>query len=180
MKKCLFVTLAVALLLGVVSAAPKAERVQALPDCGPLPSAWYSGYLPVSDTKALHYVYVESLGNVTSDPVLIWLNGGPGCSSLLGAFSENGPFIFDDGQNVIKPNQYSWNARANMLYIESPAHIGFSIGGPNDWNFNDMSQSIDLFAALQQFYVKFPERLSNPLWISGESYAGIYGPYLAW
>jgi carboxypeptidase C (cathepsin A) len=168
------------LLLGFVVAAPKAERVQALPDCGPLPSAWYSGYLPVSDTKALHYVYVESLSNVTSDPVLIWLNGGPGCSSMLGAFSENGPFIFDDGQNVIKPNQYSWNARANMLFIESPAHVGFSVGGPNDWSFNDMSQSIDLFAALQQFYDKFPERLSNPLWISGESYAGIYGPYLAW
>jgi carboxypeptidase C (cathepsin A) len=124
-------------------------------------------------------VYVESLSNVTGDPVLIWLNGGPGCSSLLGAFSENGPFIFDDGENVIKPNPFSWNERANMLYIESPAHIGFSIGGPNDWTYNDNSQSIDLFAALQDFYVKFPERLSNPLWISGESYAGIYGPFLA-
>jgi serine carboxypeptidase-like clade 2 len=96
----------------------------------------------------LHYVYVESLGNVTGDPVLIWLNGGPGCSSLLGAFSENGPFVFDDGENVIKPNPFSWNERANMLYIESPAHIGFSIGGPNDWTYNDNSQSIDLFAAL--------------------------------
>ena len=179
MKKSLFVTLAVALLLGFARAAPKAERVQALPDCGPLPSAWYSGYLTVSETKALHYVYVESLSNVTGDPVLIWLNGGPGCSSLLGAFSENGPFIFDDGENVIKPNPFSWNERANMLYIESPAHIGFSIGGPNDWTYNDNSQSIDLFAALQDFYVKFPERLSNPLWISGESYAGIYGPFLA-
>ena len=179
MKKSLSVTFAVALLFGMASAAPKAERVQALPDCGPLPSAWYSGYLTVSETKALHYVYVESLGNVTGDPVLIWLNGGPGCSSLLGAFSENGPYVFDDGENVIKPNPFSWNERANMLYIESPAHIGFSIGGPNDWTYNDNSQSIDLFAALQDFYTKFPERLPNPLWISGESYAGIYGPFLA-
>lgn len=171
---------AVLLLLGFANAAPRAERVQALPECGPLPSAWYSGYLNVSETKALHYVYVESLNNVTADPLVIWLNGGPGCSSLLGAFSENGPFIFDDGQELIKPNEFSWNTRANLLYIESPAQVGFSIGGPNDWNFTDMSQSIDLFAAVQSFYLKFPERLPNALWISGESYAGVYGPYLAW
>jgi cathepsin A (carboxypeptidase C) len=97
MKKSLFVTMAVALILGLANAAPKAERVQALPDCGPLPSAWYSGYIPASMTKRLHYVYVESLGNPSTDPVVIWLNGGPGCSSMLGAFSELGPFIFDDG-----------------------------------------------------------------------------------
>jgi carboxypeptidase C (cathepsin A) len=92
---------------------------------------------------------VESASqNATTDPVLIWLNGGPGCSSLLGAFSENGPFVFDDGQLYIKPNVESWNSRANLLYIESPAHVGFSIGGPNDWNFTDLSQSEDLFASV--------------------------------
>jgi carboxypeptidase C (cathepsin A) len=112
--------------------------------------------------------------------VLIWLNGGPGCSSLLGAFSENGPFIFDDGQNVIKPNFEAWNSRANVLYIESPAHIGFSIGGPNDWNFTDITQAEDLFASVQSFFTLFPEYLANPLWVSGESYAGIYGPFLAY
>jgi len=99
---------------------------------------------------------------------------------LLGAFSENGQFIFDDGQDVIKPNEFSWSSRANVLYIESPAHVGFSIGGANDWNFTDMTQSIDLFASVQYFFTQFPEFLPNPLWITGESYAGVYGPYLAW
>jgi carboxypeptidase C (cathepsin A) len=56
----------------------------------------YSGYLPVTDTKSLHYVYVESETNVANDPVLIWFNGGPGCSSLLGAFQENGPWVYED------------------------------------------------------------------------------------
>ena len=78
---------------------------------------------------------------------------------MLGAYYENGPFVFDDGQDFIKPNEYRWNTRANLLYIDSPAHVGFSIGGPQDWNFTDMSQSIDLFAAVQQFFVKFPELL---------------------
>ena len=92
---------------------------------------------------------MESLGNPATDPVLIWLNGGPGCSSLLGAFLENGPFVYDDGTgDYLKPNQYTWNTRANVLYIESPAHVGFSMGGPNDYNFTDMTQSVDLFAAL--------------------------------
>ena len=169
------------LLASLTQAAPFGDQVQYLPDTGPLPTPWYSGYLNVSSSKALHYIYVQSSSaTAASDPVLIWLNGGPGCSSLLGAFSENGPFVFDDGENVLKPNQYSWNSRANLLYIESPAHIGFSIGGPNDWNFTDLSQSIDMFAALQSFYTLFPELLPNPLWISGESYAGVYGPYLAW
>lgn len=46
----------------------------------------YSGYLPVSTTKALHYIFVESQNDPTTDPVVIWFNGGPGCSSLLGFF----------------------------------------------------------------------------------------------
>jgi len=170
-----------AALLGIALSAPASHRVQYLPEAGPLPSAWYSGYLnTTSPSKRLHYIMMESLGHPATDPLVIWLNGGPGCSSLLGAFQENGPFVFDDGENVIKPNLEAWNHRSNLLYIESPAHIGFSIGGPNDWNFTDLTQSQDLFAAVQSFFVLFPEYLPNALWITGESYAGVYGPWLAY
>lgn len=68
-----------------------------------------------------------------------------------------------------------------MLWIESPAGVGFSYGGErNDLKHYDMGQSADAFTALQQFYSGFPEFLGNELFISGESYAGIYVPYLAW
>lgn len=100
----------------------------------------YSGYLDVTDTKSLHYVYIESQGDPTTDPVLIWFNGGPGCSSLLGFFQEHGPFVIDDFQTEIKENPYPWNIRANVLYIESPAGVGFSkANADTDLVQNDMT-----------------------------------------
>ena len=96
-------------------------------------STTYSGYLEVSATKKLHYLFIQSWNdNKTekiSDPVLIWFNGGPGCSSLLGAFQENGPLIVDaDGDRKFRMNGFAWNSRANMLYLEQPAGVGFSVG----------------------------------------------------
>jgi carboxypeptidase C (cathepsin A) len=130
-------------LLGLASLAHAkvdADKVVSLPDCAPLPSAWYSGYLNISSTKSLHYVFIESLDKPSTDPVLVWFNGGPGCSSMLGLFSEHGPFVFDDGESVIKPNPYSWNQRANMLYLESPAGVGYSYAADEKAsNHTDMS-----------------------------------------
>lgn len=67
---------------------------------------------------------------------MIWFNGGPGCSSLLGALYEHGPFILNDAFGSIINNKWSWNQRANVLYIESPAQVGFSYmdGKAPTWN----------------------------------------------
>jgi carboxypeptidase C (cathepsin A) len=85
-------------ILGVAFCANNVtDKVTGLPFCGPLPSKWWSGYINASETRSLHYVFVESLSNPTTDPVLIWFNGGPGCSSLSDFFMLSGPYIFDDG-----------------------------------------------------------------------------------
>ena len=179
MKHLLYLLLGVT---AVLAANNVTDRVTSLPGCAPLPSAWYSGYLDVNQTtKSLHYVFIESLRNPATDPILIWFNGGPGCSSLLGLFAEHGPFVFDDGETIIKPNPYPWNINASLLYLESPAGVGFSwAGSPDEYLHSDMSQSEDAFAALRNFYLAFPERRNNSLFITGESYAGVYAPYLAW
>jgi carboxypeptidase C (cathepsin A) len=67
-----------------------------------------------------------------------------------------------------------------MLYIESPAGVGYSLNKNDDLSTNDVQQSLDALAALLDFYSKFPEFLTNELFISGESYGGIYVPYLAY
>jgi carboxypeptidase C (cathepsin A) len=158
MRVLAFVALTALLALGTYGANNRTDRVAAMPQCGPLKSAWYSGFLNVRPTgKGLHYVFIESLSKPSSDPILIWFNGGPGCSSLLGMFEENGPYIIDDGETIIKPNPYPWNQEANLLYIESPAGVGFSFGqSPEDLIHTDMTQSVDAFAGLQDFYMAFP------------------------
>lgn len=89
--------------------------------------AWYSGYLDVSDSKLqnvthhMHYFFFPSQSNNSSDPVLFWFNGGPGCSSLLGALYEHGPFLVNDAFGMLMNNKYSWNKKASVVYIESPS-----------------------------------------------------------
>lgn len=88
---------AFALFIASVDAAVDADKFTNLPNfADPMKTNSYSGYLNVSDIKALHYVFVESQNDPANDPVVIWFNGGPGCSSLLGFFQENGPYLVDD------------------------------------------------------------------------------------
>ncbi len=91
---------------------------------------WYSGYLDVpfeKYTAHMHYFYFPSQSSQPEkDPLLFWFNGGPGCSSLLGALYEHGPFIFNDAFGSLIYNPESLNKRANTVYIESPAQVGYS------------------------------------------------------
>lgn len=87
-----------------IAAIRSSDFVLSLPNCDRLSSDWFSGYLNVDQNKALHYVLVTSLNDYKNDPLVIWFNGGPGCSSLLALFQEHGPFVIDDGEYSIKKN----------------------------------------------------------------------------
>jgi carboxypeptidase C (cathepsin A) len=90
----------------------------------------------------------------------------------------------DDGDTTFHENPYSWNMNANVLYLEQPAGVGLSycdeVEHPEDCASNDFAGSYDNVIAVRQFFDRFPDFKSNPLYLSGESYAGIYIPYLLW
>lgn len=142
----------------------------------------FSGYLDIPNSlgKSLHYMFVESQNNPEKDPLVLWLNGGPGCSSLDGFYYEHGPYLFYTPEAMLLENPYSWNLNASVIYLESPAGVGYSVlGAPANNNTNDAITAHDNLQALLQWFQKFPEYSANDFYITGESYGGVYVPTLA-
>ncbi|XP_031387575.1 serine carboxypeptidase-like 45 isoform X2 [Punica granatum] len=158
------------------------DLVVGLPGQPPVGFGQYSGYVAVDGRKqrALFYYFAEAEQDPATKPLVLWLNGGPGCSSLgVGAFNENGPFR-PSGEVLVR-NEYSWNKEANMLYLETPIGVGFSYSTDTSSYeaVNDKITARDNLVFLQRWFVKFPQYKNNSLFITGESYAGHYVPQLA-
>lgn len=138
----------------------------------------FAGYLEATNNTFFYYWFFESQ-NQQSDPLVLWLNGGPGCSSVMGALTENGPFRLNkDGS--LSFNDFSWNKRVNILYLESPAGVGFSYkNGGNNLITGDTETAINNHEALKSFFLKFPYLMENDFYIAGESYGGMYIPTLS-
>ncbi|KAK7401235.1 hypothetical protein VNO78_12565 [Psophocarpus tetragonolobus] len=145
----------------------------------------YAGYVTV-DPKAgrsLFYYFVESPYNSSAKPLVLWLNGGPGCSSLgYGAFEELGPFRVNSDGKTLFHNKYAWNEVANVLFLESPAGVGFSYSNTtSDYDHTgDKSTAKDAYVFLLNWLERFPEYKTRDFYITGESYAGHYVPQLAY
>lgn len=132
----------------------------------------------------MHYFYFPSQSTTPdNDPLLFWFNGGPGCSSLLGALYEHGPFIFVDAFNSLVQNPEAWNKNAHTVYIESPAQVGFSYIDlkPEQQNprWNDSIVAKLNLASVLEFFQVFNEFQGRQTFLAGESYGGIYIPTLA-
>jgi len=148
-----------------------------------LPSRHFSGYLDigVSKQKHLHYWLVESEVDPASAPVVVWMNGGPGCSSLDGFIYEHGPFrVNTSDPKRLQRFDYTWSKLANVIYLEAPVGVGFSYSDDRrDYERNDDNTAEDNVDALNAFFEKWPEWRGNGLYITGESYGGVYVPTLA-
>lgn len=145
----------------------------------------YAGFFQTAKTETYEnhmfwWYFPPQTGN-TSAPVVIWLQGGPGGSSLFGLFSEMGPFsLTADLEVVDRPS--SWNKRYGMLFIDNPVGAGFSYTTDDSGYCNNTARDVssNLYALIQNFYGVFPELLNNDLYITGESYAGHYVPAFAY
>ncbi|PYI34880.1 putative serine carboxypeptidase [Aspergillus indologenus CBS 114.80] len=146
-----------------------------------LPTSW-AGRIPVPETEpgnSLFFWLFQAEDPAQDDNLIIWFNGGPGCSSLIGLLSGNGPFAFVGNSTELERNPHSWTQLGHVLYIDQPVGTGLSTASePYPLSDNEGVTSY-LYAWLRSFFARFPQLKSKQIHLMGESYAGIYIPYLA-
>ena len=126
----------------------------------------YSGLIPIHEgepDRALFFVFQPRVGGPPVDEITIWMNGGPGCSSLEGFLQETGLIRWTWGQYTPTINPYSWVNLTNMLWVEQPVGTGFSIGKANATNEEDVSS--DFIKFFKNFEVRQLTLLVSRDWI---------------
>eukprot|EP00258_Populus_trichocarpa_P040174 XP_024456193.1 serine carboxypeptidase-like 34 [Populus trichocarpa] len=172
-----------------IKALQDADRILGLPGQPPVKFRQYSGYVTVDETygKALFYWFFEATYQPEKKPLLLWLNGGPGCSSVgFGEAQELGPFLVKEGPSIVF-NNYTWNKgisfsfvpQANLLFLDSPAGVGFSYSNTSLDVQGDSMTALDAHTFLLNWFKRFPQYKSSEFYIAGESYAGHFVPQLA-
>jgi serine carboxypeptidase-like clade 1 len=168
--------LLISLITTVTLSEPQDDKLSQIPG---YPSTFrnraFAGYLNTdSNDRKLHYVFLEANQGVSnSAPVLLWLNGGPGCTSKIGFVQEISPYCLDasqkyEAQDILKFNPYGWSNLTNMLFIDSPAGVGYSINKDVNYVYNDANTAKDNLLALKYFFrINFPEYANNAFYIAG-------------
>lgn len=167
---------------GKLDEGRKLSAVKGLPGGAPT-IASYSGFLTVNKTynsNLFFWFFPPLTGKVDHNtPVLLWLQGGPGATSLYGLFTENGPLVVTK-ENTVHLRNETWNSEFAIVFIDQPVGTGFSFTSSNSGyarNENDVAR--DLYEALKQFFTLYQDYRGNPFFVTGESYAGKYIPAIA-
>ncbi|KAH8165474.1 hypothetical protein CIB48_g2769 [Xylaria polymorpha] len=140
----------------------------------------YAGYLPISDdpddkNELFFWFFANSEGSDAKE-ILLWLNGGPGCSSFEGVIQENGPFQWQYGTYKPVPNPWAWNRLINTVWVEQPIGTGFSRGEVTATSEEDVAKQ---FLGFWKNFIETFSMQGYKVYIAGESYAGLYCPYIA-
>ncbi|KAG2109563.1 Alpha/Beta hydrolase protein [Suillus discolor] len=136
-----------------------------------------SGYIDVGTNMSMWFWFFESRNSPETAPFTLWLNGGPGCSSMIGLFQENGPCLVNADRNSTTLNPYSWNNLSNMIYIDQPIGTGFSYGNTDTVN-STKAAAPYVWTAFQVLFESqlFSKYASREFIFATESYGGHYGP----
>ncbi|KII91592.1 hypothetical protein PLICRDRAFT_38372 [Plicaturopsis crispa FD-325 SS-3] len=135
-----------------------------------------SGYIDVGKNMSTWFWFFEARNTPETAPFTLWLNGGPGCSSMIGLFQENGPCKVNDAGNATTLNSYSWNNISNIIYIDQPIGTGFSYG--TDTVNSTEAAAPSVWQAFQLLFEskEFAKYASREFIFATESYGGHYGP----
>ncbi|EJU04544.1 serine carboxypeptidase [Dacryopinax primogenitus] len=143
----------------------------------------YTGYIDVDyGAKHLWFYFFESRHNPDKDDVIMWINGGPGCSSATGLFMELGPCLINPegtGENRTKYNPYGWNEVANIFFLDQPVGVGYSYAdfGETVSTSEDAAKNVQAFIVI--FFETFKQFQGRAFHMAGESYGGRYLPIFA-
>lgn len=141
----------------------------------------YTGWLDVGP-KHFFFWYFKSesesaaTASAGTEPLALWLTGGPGGSSMLGMLQELGPCLINEHGNGTIYNPYGWNKDTALIFVDQPAGVGFSyldegepLPGDSFTAANDMHMFLQMFISQV-----FPEHRDGDLVITGESYAASF------
>ncbi|GFP54798.1 carboxypeptidase Y homolog ARB_05721 [Trichoderma asperellum] len=146
--------------------------------CATYGESQWTGTIDVTDSHRLFFWFFDSRNDPANDPIIIWMNGGPGSTSMLGLFNEMGACWLEPGANTTVPNDFAWNNNASVLFLDQPAGVGLSSraeGSPVPAF--DIEGAYDFQTFLNVFFKDvFPDRARLPIHIAAESYGGHYGP----
>ncbi|KAH1063718.1 hypothetical protein J1N35_028705 [Gossypium stocksii] len=170
--------------LGVDSNAfPMNDLISKLPGQPDINFRQFAGYIDVDENvvgRSLFYYFVEAEKDPLTQPLTVWLTGGPGCSSVGDAFGSVGPFIVTKDAHGLQTNLFSWNKVSNLLFIDSPIGSGWSYSNTSsDYNNGDDITNKILLTFMQKWYEKYPVFKWKDLYLAGSSFAGHFIPNLA-
>ncbi|XP_023642246.1 serine carboxypeptidase-like 15 isoform X3 [Capsella rubella] len=181
MASLIFKLLFLQLVLVLIQHAYSGSIIRSLPGFeGPLPFELETGYIGVGEAEEdqMFYYFVKSESNPIEDPLLVWLTGGPGCSSFSGLVYENGPLAFkvetyNGSVPTLVSTTYSWTKVANIIYLDQPVGTGFSYSrNPLADIPSDTGSAKRVNEFLRNWLAKHPEYFSNPFYVAGNSYSG--------
>ncbi|XP_037029414.1 probable serine carboxypeptidase CPVL isoform X2 [Bradysia coprophila] len=172
---------------GNISLARNLSLVLPLPNSSPdIPSrSSYSGLITVNETNNsnLFFWFFPATAKCREDdnaPIVLWLDGGPGVSNFLSIFTQNGPFSVKsnvDGIFSLEPRLEDWTVNRSIIYLESPVDVGFSFSSnPAGLPKTSEEAAEDTVEFLRQFFLLFPEYITNPFYLAGQSYGGHFAP----
>ncbi|KAJ7314831.1 serine carboxypeptidase [Mycena albidolilacea] len=138
----------------------------------------YTGYIDIQ-ARHLFFYFFESRSNPDKDDVILWTNGGPGCSSGIGLLMELGPCRVVNADNGTVHHPESWNSNANIFFIDQPIGVGFSYADYGEYVSTTEEAAQDIAAFVAIFFAHFSKFQGRGFHMSGESYAGRYLPVFA-
>ncbi|XP_039173546.1 serine carboxypeptidase-like 18 [Eucalyptus grandis] len=167
------------------SAASSQYIVETLPGFpGRLPFKLETGYISVGEIEFFYY-FVQSTGNPEADPLLLFMNGGPGCSGLNAFLYQIGPLKFNiadytGGLPSLLYEPDAWTKTANIIFIDALIGAGFSYTmTASGYNCTDSLNAAQIQTFLRNWLAAHPSFETNPVFVGSDSYAGIYTPLVA-